>query len=290
MFASITLFTIMLALGMGLKPEALGRIRQRPGLFLRVLPASCLLVPLVALGLLLLPIGQSLGPSARIGLALMAVCPSAPLTLRKAGKKGGDRELAAVLQVGAAISAILSVPLMADVFRAAYGTASWDIGPVEVALQVGRTQVLPLLVGMAIQGWRPALAERIESPLNRVANGLLLLLIAAVLVKAGPKLLPFLSANAMGLLLMAVMVGLCLGLGYSLAGRNRHERITVALVTSMRNPGMALMFATTYARDLPGVTVAVLTYVVVTVLLSIPFLKTLNRLEALESGLEVRAV
>lgn len=194
-----------------------------------------------------------------------------------------------MLQVGAAISAILSVPLMADVFRAAYGTASWDIGPVEVALQVGRTQVLPLLVGMAIQGWRPALAERIESPLNRVANGLFLLLIAAVLVKAGPKLLPFISANAMGLLLMAVMVGICLGLGYSLAGRNRHERITVALVTSMRNPGMALMFATTYARDLPGVTVAVLTYVVVTVLLSIPFLKTLNRLEALASGLEARA-
>jgi predicted Na+-dependent transporter len=284
MFASITLFTIMLALGIGLKPEALGRIRQRPGLFLRVLPASCLLVPLLALALLHLPVFQGLAPSARIGLALMAVCPSAPLTLRKAGKKGGDRELAAVLQVGAAISAIVSVPLMADVYRSAYSTTSWDIGPVEVALQVGRTQVLPLVLGMVIQGWKPGLADRIESPLNRVANGLFLLLIVAVLFKAGPKLLPFMSANAMGLVLMVLMVAVCLGLGYALAGPNRLERITVALVTSMRNPGMALMFATTYARDLPGVTVAVLTYVLVTVLLSIPFLKSLNRLEVLKAG------
>ncbi|MGC5198512.1 bile acid:sodium symporter, partial [Aphanothece microscopica] len=172
MFASITLFTIMLALGMGLNPQALVRIRQRPGLFLRVLPASCLLLPLVALALLHLPVGQGLGPSTRIGLALMAVCPSAPLTLRKAGQKGGDRELAAVLQVSAAISAIVSVPVMADVYRAAYATTAWDIGPLEVALQVGRTQVLPLLVGMAIQGFKPDLANRIESPLNKLANGL----------------------------------------------------------------------------------------------------------------------
>jgi predicted Na+-dependent transporter len=280
MFATITLFTVMLALGMGLKREAFRRISQRPGLFLRVVPASCLLVPLVALGLLHTPFGQGLAPQARIGVALMGVCPSAPLTLRKAGKKGGDRELAAVLQVAAALSAIVSVPLMADLFRAAYSTTSWDIGPVEVALQVGRTQVLPLLVGIGLQGWNSALANRVEPWLNRVANALVLLLIAGVLITAGPKLLPFIRANATGLLLMAMLVTFTLALGYGLAGPSRHERITVALVTSMRNPGMALMFATTYAPDLPGVTIAVLTYVVTTVLLSIPFLKTLGRLEA----------
>jgi predicted Na+-dependent transporter len=280
MFASVTLFTVMLALGMGLKLEALGRIRQRPGLFLRVLPASCLLIPLLALALLHTPFGQSLAPQARIGIALMGVCPSAPLTLRKAGKKGGDRELAAVLQVGAAAFAVVSVPLMADVFRAAYSTTSWDIGPWQVARQVLRTQGLPLLVGIALQSWKPGLANRIETPLSRVANALVLLLIAGVVFKAGPQLVPFISGNATGLLLMALMVSSCLGLGYVLAGSSRHERITVALVTSMRNPGMALMFATTYARDLPGVTIAVLTYVVTTVLLSIPFLKTLGQLEA----------
>ena len=106
------------------------------------------------------------------------------------------------------------------------------------------------------------------------------MLMAFVLITAGPALLPFIGGNGAALLLMALMVVLSLGIGYGLAGPDRHESITVGLVTSMRNPGMALMFAGIYAPDLPGVRIAVLAYVVVTVVLSIPFLKTLNRLEA----------
>ncbi|EDY39208.1 putative sodium dependent transporter [Cyanobium sp. PCC 7001] len=280
MLAAITLFAIMLGLGLGLRLEALGRIRERPGLFLRVVPASCLVVPVVALLLLQLPIGQSLGEAARIGIALMAISPSAPLTLRKAGAKGGDRELAALLQVVAALTAILSVPLMADLYRAAYHTSAWDIGSTEVALQVGRTQVLPLLLGMGVRHRLPDLADRLESPLNKVANGLFLLLVVVVLVAAGPTLLPFLGRNADGVLLMLALVAFSLGLGYLLASRGRDERITVALVTSMRNPGLALMFASTYGQGVVGLKVAVLAYLLVTVLLSIPFLKTLNRIEA----------
>lgn len=276
LLVSVALFTIMFALGVGLNGEAIVQLRQRPALLIRVLTGSCLLVPLLALLLLHLSLSVALSPPARFGIALMAACPSAPLTLRKAGKTGGDRELAAVLQACAAVAAIATIPLIADLYRSSFGVTGWDIGPKEVALQVAQAQVLPLLAGLALRRWQPALAQRLSGPLDKLANGLLLLLIALLLLMSLPLLLPFAAANLLGLAFMAAMVLAALAIGFLLAGPDPRERTTIALVTSMRNPGLALLLATTYGAGLAGLRLAVLSYLVVTVLLSIPFLRWLR--------------
>jgi hypothetical protein len=41
----------------------------------------------------------------------------------------------------------------------------------------------------------------------------------------------------------------------------------------MRNPGLALLFATTHGKDVSGIKLAILTYLLVTILGSIPFLR-----------------
>lgn len=263
----------MFALGLGLQTSALAQIRQRSALVVRVLVGSCVLVPLVALVLLKLPLSSGLSVPVRFGIALMALSPSAPLTLRKAGKTGGDHQLAAVLQACAAITAIVSIPLVVDLFRASFGIQGWDIGPREVALQVGLAQVLPLTAGLLLRRWQPGWVERLEVPLNKLANGLFLLLVVVVLIKAGPALLPFVANNLLALVFMAVMVAAALTIGSLMAGPAPGERLTVALVTSMRNPGLALVFAATYGAAVPGLKLAVLVYLLVTVLLSIPFVR-----------------
>ncbi len=232
LLVSTTLFTIMLALGISLRPEALQQ--------------------------------------ARYSVALMALCPSAPLTLRKAGKCGGDRQLAGLLQVGAALGAIVSVPLMAAGFRTIFGIEGWNIEPGDVALQVARVQVLPLAIGVLLRQVAPSLANRLESPLDKLANILLLLLIMVVLIKAGPILLPFLVRN---LAALALMVVAALAIGYTLAGNASQERTTSSLVTSMRNPGLALLLASTHGSHLNGVRVGILAYLLITVVVSIPFLR-----------------
>lgn len=277
LLVSATLFTIMFALGLGLPGDGLRLVRRRWGLVLRVLVGSCLLVPLAALLLLKLPVSFALSPAARLAIGLMAVCPSAPLILRKAGNQGGDRQLAALLQGCAAVAAIVSVPLMADLFSSSFGLKGWDVGPAEVALQVGQVQLLPLLAGLALRRWRPQLVGRIQGPLDRLANGLLLLLIVVLLLKTAPLLLPFVGRELLALALMAVMVLAALAIGLLLAGPQPRERTTVALVTSMRNPGLALLLATTHAPSQPGVKIAVLAYLLVTVLLSLPVLRWQQR-------------
>ena len=267
------LITLMVSLGLGLRLHKLAEHHQRPWLILRVVLGSCVLVPLVGLVALKLPISQQLTPGARLGIALMALSPSAPLTLRKAGVQGGDAHLAAVLQVVAALLAVVSIPLLGDLFQAAFHVRGWDLDPGQVALQVGLVQVLPLSVGVLLGHWRPDLGARWAAPVQRVALLTTLLVVGLILFLLMPELLSFFVTNPWAIPSMALMTAAALGIGYGLGGPRREERLTAALVTSMRNPGLALLFAVTHGPGVPGVKVAILAYLLITILASIPFLR-----------------
>ena len=215
-------------------------------------------------------------------MALMALCPSAPLAIRTVRRQGGDHALAALVQVMAAIIAMVSIPLLAPFFPHAFDRGGWLAGQVsltlqtgwEVALQVARVQVLPLLLGLALRRRRPALADRLEKPLNRIAALLLLLLTLLILVSASHFLLGFLTANLAGLLLMAVQVIGCLLIGQALAGSHGAQHgSTTALVTAMRNAGLALLFADQFGDDVYGLKLAILLYVLLTAMISNPVLR-----------------
>jgi BASS family bile acid:Na+ symporter len=275
-----TLFTLMFALGLGLRGEALLLLRQRPALVARVLIGTCVLVPLAALALLKSPLNPFLSLPVKLAIALMAISPSAPLTLRKAGRQGGDRELAALLQLLAAAVAIVSIPLLADLFRAVFQLSGWDIQPLEVAGQVLLMQGLPLGAGLLLRRGCPGLADRLEAPLDRAANLLLLSLAVLILTRSWTLLTTFLVGNLPGLACISLMVLLALAIGWLVSGPQLRERTTVSLVTSTRNPGLALLFASSHAPGVMGLKLAILVYILVTVLLSVPFLKLHRRVLA----------
>jgi BASS family bile acid:Na+ symporter len=278
LFITLTLFSTMLALGLSLRLEALRAWLSQPALPLRLLLGSCVLVPLAGLLLLQTPLSFAIDRDGRAAIALMALCPSAPLAMRKARKVGGDVQLAALVQVGAALLAILTVPALGWLFRLRFGVDGWDAYPLDVALQVGKVQVLPLLLGLLLRGWQPQLADRLLRPLSLLANALLLLLISLVLIKTAPQLWAFLTNNGLAVAIMALLVGASFLIGQLLAGPGSNQGLTASLVTAMRNPGLALMFANRHGQGLPELKPALLIYVLVTVLLSLPLISRRRRL------------
>ena len=280
LLVTATLFAIMFALGVGLPLDGLGRWQQHRGLLLRGLIGTCLLVPVAAALLLLLPPTMALSQPARFSIALMAVCPSAPLLMRKAGKQGGDRILAALLQVAAALAAIITIPLLASGFTRIFGVEGWQVQSHHVAAQVALVQLLPLLLGLLVRRFAPSWASRLEPSLDRLANGLLLLLVLVVLGKTAPLLVTYVGANLIALPVMAALVLISLALGYGLANRDPCLGVTLALVTSMRNPGLALLLAGIYAPEMLAVKLGILVYLLITVLLSIPFLRWQRSLQS----------
>jgi predicted Na+-dependent transporter len=99
----------------------------------------------------------------------------------------------------------------------------------------------------------------------------------ALLLLSGRQLLPFLQHNLVGLAGMAVLSVFSLAIGYGLAGSDPLERRTVALVTGMRNTGLAAQLALTYGKGLPGLVPGLLVYVLITVIATILFLKWQQR-------------
>jgi len=280
----LPVFALMFALGLGLTGDWLALLRSRAGLLARLLLGSCLLVPLFTLVVLKGPLGAAVAPPAQLAIALMALCPSAPLTLRKAKEHGGDRDLAALLQVLAALMAIVSIPLLADLFRSSFGVQGWHIEPQQVAKQIITVQLLPLGLALLVRRWRPDLANRIEGPIEKLAGLLLMLLIVVVLIKTFPLLEGYIPANGPALLVMVLVVLGSLVVGYGLGGPGRRDRVTGSLLTSMRNPGLALLFASLYAPTPEPVKVGILCFLLIRVLLSIPFLRWLRSEPAIDSS------
>jgi predicted Na+-dependent transporter len=280
----LPVFALMFALGLGLTGDWLALLRSRSGLLARLLLASCLLVPLLTLVVLKGPLGAAVAPPAQLAIALMALCPSAPLTLRKAKDQGGDRDLAALLQVLAALTAIVSIPLLADLFRSSFGVQGWHIEPQQVAQQIISVQFLPLGLALLVRRWRPDLASRLEAPIEKLAGLLLMLLIVAVLIKTYPLLAGYIPANGPALLVMVLVVLGSLVLGYALGGPGKRDRVTGSLLTSMRNPGLALLFASLYAPTPERVKVGILCFLLIRVVLSIPFLRWLRSEPASDSS------
>jgi predicted Na+-dependent transporter len=154
---------------------------------------------------------------------------------------------------------------------------SWGITPSQVAGQVLRVQVLPVLAGVLLGQWQPELARRCSRALGGLATVLLILMLLALLLLSGPQLLPFLQHNLVGLVGMAVLSVLSLAVGYGLAGSDPLERRTVALVTGMRNTGLAAQLALTFGKGLPGLVPGILAYVLITVIVTTLFLKWQQR-------------
>lgn len=79
---------------------------------------------------------------------------------------------------------------------------------------------------------------------------------------------------------MALLISSSLLIGRMLGGPASPQGLTTALVTAMRNPGLALLFASRHGTAMPDLKPGILIYVLLTVLLSLPLVQQRKRLAA----------
>ena len=185
---------------------------------LRVLLATCVVLPLVAAVLLRSPLGQGLSPAVSTAVMLMAICPSAPMIALKSTKLAANPELATRLQFWSACAAILSVPLWVGQLPAEASETIWSIPAHEVAYQVLTVQLIPLLVGVSLRRWCAEWSERWNPVIQKSSKILLLVLLALILIVALPQVTPMLISNLRGAVLMFILTWIALGLGFAVAG------------------------------------------------------------------------
>jgi BASS family bile acid:Na+ symporter len=260
----ITIFTLMLDIGLTIPFGQLTSLWRRPALLLRSLLAVLLLVPVVVLLLLWL---LDLPRAVVTGLAVLAAAPGAPLTTMRSQMAGGSTPYSASLQLTLALLAVLTTPLTLALFHAMFVLETAGLPSLEVARQVAMVQFLPVSMGLLVRLLVPGLAGVATRPLTVLANVLFVLLIAAILV---PSMRMILHFGALPALAVVIMVGISLAIGDLLGGSVPDERAALAVASIARNVGLAL-FITVLNRAEQAVLPTLVSYMILGGIVAVPY-------------------
>lgn len=234
--AAATVFLVMFSLGLASRAGDLRWALGQPMLVARALTTVLVVVPAIAV-----IVSRLLGlpRSVQVGLVVMAICPGAPVALRRSLDAGSHHSFATALQLMMAALAIVTMPLSIAILNPLYaGHAAVSTG--QVARQVFVAQLLPLGLGLLVRWAAPAMALRVVPVLTR-ATGLMLAAFAVVLMLVIWKAV--LYAAPTSILAIIVITVLALLIGHAMGAPAADTRTAVAMASAMRNPGLALLVA-----------------------------------------------
>jgi len=252
LFATVAVFAVMFALGLMLGREQIAAALQRRVVLVAVVFA--VVVPVPALAVLAVKLFALKGPIAA-GIVLMSISPGAPVALRRALDAGGSREFAPALHLAIVMLAVVTVPLSVAILDWIFAV-DFTVTPFHIGRQVFFAQLLPLTLGAVLRAVRPALAAKLEAPLGRFGNLLLLALGIMVLVDM-PSIIA--AVGWVPMIAGVAMTACALAVGAAFAWRDPEVRPAAAIAAAMRNPGLALVIATVNHTP-PAVTAAVIGY------------------------------
>ena len=245
--ATASLFCMMLAMGMGLRPDDFQRVLREPRSFLFGVVGQMMLLPLAAFGIAFV---LDLSPALAIGLILIAACPGGATSNALCQYARGDVALSISLTAVSSLASFLSVPFLVGLALGAFAEADSGDGSaislsfVDTALRLSTSTALPILLGMAVLRWRPVAAARVRGPVLGIATAIVLMLVVglgfALTGSEASRLL--VSAGPAVLLLIATMYAIAVAGGRALCVSPVVQR-TVAIEFAIQNFNLAMVIA-----------------------------------------------
>ena len=271
--ASLTLFEMMVAIGLGVTLTDVLQVARDWRLVCKAALASYVLVPAAAVGLL---IAFQADPFVAAGFLICAVCPGAPygppLTGIAKGNVGVSVGLMVFLAGSSAVVAPLLLQILLPMILQYLPALSADSPPFEIdggkiVTTLLVVQFLPLCIGLALRSWRPALADRLKRPANLLSMLLNLTLLSLIVYAQFDMLTAVPLRGYFGMLLL-VLGGVASG--WLLSGKS--NRTAMVMATSVRNVGVSLVIVSAAfagTRAVAAATVFGLFQTVVMVLIAI---------------------
>jgi bile acid:Na+ symporter, BASS family len=258
---------ILTVFGFGLHTtrEDLLYLLRRPRVLVRSLAAMFVVMPVFAILMTRL---VSFNRAVVIALIALSISPVPPLLPRKVTKSGGHEPYGLGLMVTAASFSIVFVPLAVNLVGK-YFNRPFAMGPGAVAKLIVLSVLAPLAAGIAFRKIAPTTAERIADPLARIAGIVLLIGVLCILAFSLPAAWALVGDGTIIAFVAFAIVGLIVG--HCCGGPKSSERVTLALSTASRHPALALAIAGVNIPEERSVIHAVLLYIVVSALISIPY-------------------
>jgi BASS family bile acid:Na+ symporter len=253
--------------GFGLKTtsEDMLYLVRRPGLLVRSLIAVFLIVPVVAV---VLDMMFDFRPTLEVVLVALSLSPVPPLLPTKESKAGGERSYALGLMALLALLSIVVIPLSVEVLAFVFGR-SFRMAPGAIARVALITVILPLVAGITVRAWLPAVADRLEKVVSLITKTLLPLAALVLIVGSWRGMWAAVGDGTIVAIIIFVAAGLLAG--HLLGGPDPEHAVVLALSSACRHPAIALTIAVANfpARHFEG---TILLYLVISALIGVPYL------------------
>jgi predicted Na+-dependent transporter len=243
----IFVLTSMLGMGFSLTvPQIIAPLRNTK-LVLLSLAANFILVPLLALGILLIfPLSEGLS----IGLFLVGTAAGAPFLPKLAQVAKGDTAFSVGLMVLLMVVTILYVPIVLPLLLTGVTINPWDIARSLILLML-----IPLAIALFIRARYEEVANGLLPLMNQATSLSLLVLFVAFFVVYISDLLGVIGSTA--IIAAVVFLLISFAIGYFFGGSAGPIRSVLGLGTAQRNLSAALAIAALNFTD-PDVMVMIM--------------------------------
>ena len=255
---------------------------RRPGKLAKALLAMNILMPLFAVAFVL---AFHLKHAVEVALVALAVSPVPPILPRKLRKAGATESDTIGLLVAVGILAIVFVPAAMEILERVFHVPL-RMTFASVAALVFITIILPLALGIAVHTLAPVAADRLVNPIAKIASIALLLSAVVILFSGAPAIWELTGNGTLVAIAAFVLVGLLIG--HFVGGPKPENRTGLALATASRHPGIAIALAVANFPEEKLAISAVLLYLLVNALVSIPY-HILTKRKTQEVVTEVKA-
>lgn len=244
----LSLFLIMVGMGMTLTPRDFREVLIAPKGTFFGLVAQIILLPAVAWGV---AIALGLSPALAVGLVIIAACPGGTTSNLFVFLGKGDVALSILLTVLASLITIVTLPAYTGM-----ALDYFDDTDQVLVLPVMRTIItlfvivlLPVVIGMLIRRYQPAIAAKCERWLGLLGMVVLVAVIVLVLVELGAEAVELFKAAGLAVILLNV-VGLLLGhTGARLIGLPPEQAFAIAIELGIKNGTLGLMVTLTLLQS-----------------------------------------
>jgi len=255
---------------------------RRPGKLAKALLAMNILMPLFAVAFVL---AFHLKHAVEVALVALAVSPVPPILPRKLRKAGATESDTIGLLVAVGILAIVFVPAAMEILERVFHVPL-RMTFASVAALIFITIILPLALGIAVHTLAPVAADRLVNPIAKIASIALLLSAVVILFSGAPAIWELIGNGTLVAIAAFVLVGLLIG--HFVGGPKPENRTGLALATASRHPGIAIALAVANFPEEKLAISAVLLYLLVNILVSIPY-HILTKRKTQEVVTEVKA-
>ena len=238
LLALVTLVEGMIFVGLAASIKDFINAARDWRLVVRMLLANYVFVPAVAAVLLLV---FHTHPMVTVGFLILATCPGGPY--------GAIFSMIAKANVGAAtglglilvgLSPLVSPALLNILVSMLLDDQLVKVNVAKMTVTLLLGQLLPLLIGLVVNYWRPSLASRLVRPARhgaKILNAALLVLIFYSYYKL------FLEIKPTGYLGMLLLLIATMAIGWLAGVSNSSNRKAMALATSIRNSAPSMVIA-----------------------------------------------